>query len=127
VLRIGIDLVEVADVRSAVTSFGDRYKTRVLSTPELDCCDAAPHPSRSVAERLAAKEATIKVMGQVESGLDWRSIEVHVGPAAKPAVRLSGTAAEIARAAGVTDIQIATSIGAGHAVALVLADAERRQ
>src|ERR1044071_392246 len=62
-LRVGVDLVRVADVASSITRFGDRYVERIFTPDERAYCDAdAGRSAQRYAARFAAKEATLKVL-----------------------------------------------------------------
>ena len=65
-VRVGVDLVVVADVAEAVEHFGDRYLHRIFTPHELDCCRAdgtsGGYAMPSLAARFAAKEAAVKVL-----------------------------------------------------------------
>jgi len=120
VLRIGIDLVDVTDVGRSIARFGDRYSRRLLSERELEWCAGAANSGSAVAERLAAKEATIKVLLPGGCGLDWRSIETPQGKAGSSNVMFSGAATELADAAGISHSVVSTASAGGHAMALVI-------
>jgi holo-[acyl-carrier protein] synthase len=99
-VRVGVDLVVVAEVTEAVAHFGDRYLHRLFTPHELDCCrsDADPggYSAQSLAARFAAKEATVKVLRPVGARPEWRSIEVHRSEGGWCDLRLTGRAAALA-------------------------------
>lgn len=98
---------------------GDRYLTRVYSEAERhDCRDDC----RRLATRFAAKEATMKALGRHDEPLAWRSIAVEWDEGGRPTLRLSGPAAELARARGVKSLSVSFSRAHGVAVAVVLAE-----
>src|ERR1022692_689389 len=82
-IRVGVDLVALADVMASVERFGDRYLQRIFTPHEIACCrlDLGPRdPVRrysleSLAARFAAKEATVKVLRPIGPRPEWRSIE----------------------------------------------------
>ncbi|MFI6419675.1 holo-ACP synthase [Streptomyces sp. NPDC050842] len=79
--------------------------------------DGAPDQAR-IAGRLAAKEAVFKLLGAVGRPVPWQGIEVLRGPGGRPGIRLSGRAAELARAAGLGPIDVSISHDAGFAIAV---------
>lgn len=98
-VRVGVDLVVVAEVAEAVEHFGDRYLHRLFTPHELSCCRAADgYSAESLAARFAAKEATVKVLRPVGPRPEWRSIEVHRSEGGWCDLRLTGRAAALARA-----------------------------
>lgn len=69
-LRVGVDVVSVADVAASVRRFGDRYVHRIFTPHEIAACRTACVPAggdptysaESLAARFAAKEAVVKVL-----------------------------------------------------------------
>jgi holo-[acyl-carrier protein] synthase len=116
---VGIDLVEIADVRESIRVFGDRYLNHVYTAAELEECGGS---ARCLAERFAGKEAVMKALSY-PGRLPWQSIAVsHVGPG-RPALKLTGVAADTAEAAGITSISISFTNGGTYAAAIVLTEA----
>jgi holo-[acyl-carrier protein] synthase len=95
-MRVGIDMIEIDRVRSAL----------------------ARRPAQHFAARFAGKEAVGKAIG---CGVEfmWRDIEIAGRP--KPTVRLSGRVAELAErfGAGEIDLSMTHSRGMAAAVAIV--------
>ena len=104
-VRVGVDLVVVAEVAEAVGRFGDRYLHRLFTPHELDCCrvDAVHggYSMQSLAARFAAKEATVKVLRPVGARPEWRSIEVCRSGGGWCDLRLTGRAAALAAEGGI--------------------------
>lgn len=116
-LAVGIDLVDVEDVRRALREHGDRYLTAVYTDAErAQCAASAPR----LAERFAAKEATIKALACAERP-PWCSIEVTRDQTGEFAVTLTGPAAVVARERGVVRLAASLSRSGPEAVAVVLA------
>ncbi len=134
-LRVGVDLVAVADIVDSVQRFGDRYVGRIFTAHEIACCrgpGSTPghhDPDRaqdgyayeSLAARFAAKEATIKVLRPEGPRPEWRSIEVHRAENGSCQVRLSGLAAELADRAGIDQLAVSLTHEASMGVAVVVA------
>ncbi|HEY2777676.1 MAG TPA: holo-ACP synthase [Gaiellaceae bacterium] len=127
-LRIGLDLVSVAEVEEAMRLHADRYLTRVYSARELDDCRGSS--SEIVAERLAgrfaAKEAAIKLLRpgaeEHEQGVGWSSIEVVRDRSGAPELTLTGRAAELARDAGLTGLSVSITHERTFAAAVVVGE-----
>lgn len=117
--RIGIDLVSVGEVEEAIAVHGERYLTRVYSAGELRDCGGRPE---RLAARFAAKEATIKAIGRVDEGLDWRSIAVVRGPSGETSIELQGEAARLAQRRGVRSLVVSLTHERDHAAAVVVAE-----
>jgi holo-[acyl-carrier protein] synthase len=133
-LRVGVDLVAVADIVSSVQRFGDRYVRRIFTAHEIASCGPGPmlrhdHPDgaddgyayESLAARFAAKEATIKVLRPEGPRPEWRSIEVHRAENGSCEVRLSGLAADLADQAGIDQLAVSLTHEASVGVAVVVA------
>src|SRR6187399_1819731 len=61
-LRVGIDVVSVAEVAAALERFGDRYVKRVFTAREAAYCRAGAATAARLAVRFAAKEAAVKAL-----------------------------------------------------------------
>ena len=122
-VRVGIDLVAVDDVASAVNAHADRYLARVYSPRELAECSTAAGPDpRRLAACFAAKEAAVKVLRPGDEPLSWRGIELHAAPGAAPVLRLSGAAAALAERSGLRRIAVSFTRLRGYAAAIVTAE-----
>jgi holo-[acyl-carrier protein] synthase len=120
--RTGCDLQRVDVVSDAIRDFGARYLDRVYTPGEQ--ASYATGGAASLAARFAAKEAVLKLIGTAD-GVDLRTVEITtVG--GRPAVRLSGLAAELAERAGIRaegidvslshtgDLALAVAVGLQH-------------
>jgi holo-[acyl-carrier protein] synthase len=121
-LRVGTDLVPVAEVAETVARFGPRYVGRIYTDHEVSCCQGTPSVvAAGLAARFAAKEATIKVLRPVDAQPDWRSIEIRRDRAGWCAVHLTGTAARLAQDQGISHWAVSMTHEAGLAAAVVVA------
>lgn len=122
-LRVGVDLVTVADVADSLARHGDRYLTRVYTAAEVADCSTGPDvdPTR-LAARFAAKEAAIKVLRE---GVPWSSIEVRRSPAGWVELQLDGRAADIAAGEGLRDFALSLTHEGGLASAVVVATCDQ--
>lgn len=92
----GIDLIEVARIRTMLERHGDRFKERTFTAGEIAYCDAQAHPPIHYAARFAAKEAAAKALGTglwSEAGVNWTDIEVLRDANGRPSLVLHGMAA----------------------------------
>src|SRR3954471_6968262 len=71
---VGIDLVDIDDVRNALDTHGDRYLRRIYTEREIK--DSRGRPEL-LAERFAAKEAALKALRRADEPLPWRAVEVR--------------------------------------------------
>jgi holo-[acyl-carrier protein] synthase len=120
--RVGIDLVEVAQVDASVTRFGDRYLHRLFTPHELDCAArGSAFDAQSLAARFAAKEATIKVLRPTGARPAWTSIELRRLPSGACEIALTGSAAAMAESAGITGLAVSVTHEASMAASVVVA------
>lgn len=121
VAGIGVDIVEIDRIRTALTRT-PRFKERVFTQEERAYCERRPNPYASYAGCFAAREAVLKALG-VGFGVGIGYTDVSVGHDAKgrPVAVLAGKAAELARAQGVTDVYISIAHTHGVAVANAVA------
>lgn len=118
-MRVGVDLIEIERIRSALERHGDGFKDRCFTAAERAYCDAKPNPPQHYAGRFAAKEAVGKALG---SGVyfTWKEIEIRGRP--KPGVHLTGRTAAWADkvAAGKIELSMTHSRELAAAVAVVV-------
>ncbi len=128
-VRVGVDLVAVADIAESVERFGSRYLQRVFTPHEIDCCRRADARTRaaapgysveSLAARFAAKEATVKVLRPAGWRPDWRTIEVRRTRGGWCEIHLSGPAARLAADAGIDELEVSLTHESMVAVAVVV-------
>jgi len=89
VAAVGVDIVDVGRVRTALGRWPDRFARRVLSPKEAAYCLSRPDPAPHVAARFAAKEAVIKCLG---GGCALKDIEVTRALSGSPSIVLHGRA-----------------------------------
>lgn len=117
-LRIGVDMIEVARIEKAMARHGERFFARFFTSSEREqSCDV---PAR-LAARFAAKEATAKALGTGIGDVRWVDIEVFSDERGRPHLRLHNTAAQTAERLGLHDWQVSLSHTQEHAIAFVVA------
>ncbi|MFZ6687304.1 holo-ACP synthase [Undibacterium sp. SXout11W] len=123
VMRLGTDLVWIPEIERSILQFGDRYLRRMFSEQELQDCHSARHQSyASLAARVAAKEATMKILGlNKDTALPWNSIEVVRRTNGSTGLRLHREAQTLARVAGLDDYILSLSHEHEYAIATVIA------
>ena len=122
-IRVGLDLVSVQTVADSLSAHGERYLARVYSAREIADCRAGDSvdPER-LAARFAAKEATFKVLRVGDEAVAWTDVEVVRHPSGWVGLSLSGRAATLAEAAGISELAVSLSHEHGCAAAIVIAD-----
>jgi holo-[acyl-carrier protein] synthase len=120
-LGLGIDIIEIARVRSLYERHPDRFLDRVYTPAERARAQALKDPTPFLAGRVAAQEAILKVLGTgLTGGISWQHIHVVREPSGAPRVYLSENAFLQARDLGLGLILVSISHGRDHAVAQAL-------
>jgi holo-[acyl-carrier protein] synthase len=122
-LRVGLDLVSVETVRDSLDTHGRHYLDRVYSEREVaDCRGPAGIDPERLAARFAAKEAAFKVLRVGDEAIAWTDVEVLRDPAGWVGLSLSGRAATLAEAAGISELALSLTHERGCAAAVVVAE-----
>lgn len=117
-LRVGVDMIEVARIEQAMTRHGERFFARFFT--EIERSQANDLATR-LAARFAAKEAVAKALGTGIGDVRWVDIEVRTDDRGRPHVYLYHAAAQLAADLGLTDWQVSLSHTVHYAVAFVVA------
>lgn len=121
-IRIGIDIVEIARLERALSRW-PRLADRIFTPVELAYAGRRPRPGQHLAARFAAKEAVFKALGTGWPKVSWKDVEVQSTPGG-PSLRLSGKAAKLA---GRSPAMVSISHDGGLAVAQVVLEGDRSQ
>ena len=121
-MLLGTDLVWIPEIQRSIMQFGERYLQRMFSPQELsDCHGLHQKDYASLAARVAAKEATMKILGLTkESVVPWNSIEVIRRQNGSPVLRLHRQALAFARAARIDECVLSLSHEQDYAIATVI-------
>ena len=96
IFGIGIDLVSVVRVRTALERYPDRFRARIFTELEVAFCETLGDKYPSYAGRFAAKEAFSKALGTgLRGAIGWNEIEVLDNEKTRPTIRVTGRAAAI--------------------------------
>ena len=114
---VGVDIVEIERVESAVSRGGDRFLRRVYTEMELRTCQDR---LSSLASRFAAKEAVMKVLGTGGISIAWRDIEIVTGDDGRPSVRLYGQALNKATKLNLKEVSVSLSDSKEYAIAVAI-------
>jgi holo-[acyl-carrier protein] synthase len=124
ILGTGVDLIEVARVRTAYGRFGERFIHRILRPAEIDYCLAHQDPAPFLAVRFAAKEAIAKAFGTgIGRALGWQDLEVRRKETGEPFVALHGQGQHLFEQRGATRLHLTLSHTASYAVAVAILEA----
>jgi len=105
---IGVDLVKVTRIATALEKHGDRFLQRIFTPQEILYCRGKARTASTLALRFAAKEAFSKALGVGlrKDGIRWREVEVVPNPMGKPEFKVTGRAAELCAEAGITNMHL---------------------
>lgn len=117
---MGTDLVDVDRFRT-VLARRPRLADRVFTPGERRDAGRRRDPAPPLAARFAAKEAAMKALGVGLGTVALRDLEVVREASGRPRLRLHGTAARRARAAGIDGWLVTLSHTDTAAVATVVA------
>jgi len=117
VTSVGVDIVEIERVESAIKRGGERFLSRIYTETELRTCRDRVS---SLASRFAAKEAVMKVLGTGGIGIAWREIEIITGDDGRPSVRLYGQALNKATKLNLKEVSVSLSDSKEYAIAVAI-------
>jgi holo-[acyl-carrier protein] synthase len=121
ILGMGVDIVEIRRIRSALERQGERFVDRVFSRGEQQYCRAHRDPAPHYAARFAAKEALFKALGTGwGKGVTWRDVEVERSADGVPSLALHGEARRLAESRKITAAHLSLSHGDDSAVAVAI-------
>src|SRR6267378_3249389 len=121
ILGVGIDIIEVARIRSSYERFGERFLNRILHPNEIAYCLSHKVPAPFLAARFAAKEAISKAFGTgIGAQLGWQDMEVARKPSGEPFVILHEAGQKLLQARGGRAVLISLSHTQGHAAAVAI-------
>ena len=121
IVGIGVDIVEVDRMRSAIARYGDHFMRRVFTADEAAYCRLCAHPEQRFATRFAAKEAALKALGVGwTQGVQFTEVEVTNNALGAPFVTFRGRALELSEGLGVARIHVSLTHHKDFAIAQVL-------
>jgi holo-[acyl-carrier protein] synthase len=121
ILGTGIDIIEVARIRSSIERFGDRFLQRILRPDEISYCFSYRSPAPHVAARFAAKEAISKAFGTgIGRHLGWQDMEIRREEIGKPFVVLHHAGLKLLAARGGRLVHVSLSHTEHYAAAMAV-------
>lgn len=120
VVGVGIDLVEVGRMRTALERTPS-IVDRVFTAGEVADAERGGDRAERYAARFAAKEAVLKALGSGLGSVPLRTIEVRRAESGAPSVRLLDEASALARRRGVGGLLVSLTHTATTAGAVVVA------
>ncbi len=86
---IGIDLIKIGRMKTAVDKWGKKFLERVFTENEIIYCYEKKVPYLSLAVRFAAKEALVKAIGS-EIFVLLTDIEIVNSKNGRPSIKVNG-------------------------------------
>ena len=122
ILGVGVDIVEVARIETAIKRHGQRFLKRVFTEREIEyCLGKGPAAGAYFAGKFAGKEAFVKAIGTgIAAGVRWRDVEILNDPAGKPYLAISGAAREKMEQLGARNAVVSISHTKNYAVAVAI-------
>ena len=121
-LRVGLDLIEIGRIRSALER--PRFRERCFTQTERDYCESRINPAQSYAARFAGKEAVGKALG-CGVRFTWKEIEIVGRP--RPSVSLSGKTKAWAEKMKVEQVDLSMTHSKGMAAAVAILSVEKEE
>jgi len=123
ILGLGIDLVELARIESALDRFGERFLARILTPAEQAALP--PRPVARAAGLFAAKEAAVKALGTgFSQGIGFKHLQILPDALGRPTLTLAGPALARAQALGATIWHVSITHERATAAAVVVIEGE---
>ncbi len=119
---VGVDIVRIKRLKSAVDRWGRRFLDRVFTAAEIAACYEKAQPYASLAVRFAAKEALIKASGGKLSGIAFREIEIVNRAGGAPVIKKEGRLAVALAESGIENLFLSLSHEEEYGVAMVVAE-----
>lgn len=121
IIGAGVDVVEIARIRSIIERLQDRFILRVFTPAEQQFCLGHRDPAPHFAVRFAAKEALFKALGTGwAKGVTWLDVEILRERQDAPAMTLHGEAQKLSESMGTTRVHVSLSHSDQWAVAMVI-------
>lgn len=119
---IGIDVVEVDRIETAIERQGEAFLARLFTEREREYCQRQARPAMHYAARFAAKEAVSKAFGTgIGGSAGWLEMEVLRGENGAPTMLFHGNAADFLVAEGISEVQISLTHARDYAAANAVA------
>lgn len=101
VVGVGVDLTDVARIRSMLEKYPDTFLARTFTDAEIAYCAPRANKAEAFAARFAAKEAVVKALGTGFRGaITPKSIGIEISETGAPRAVLDSAATDALRAIG---------------------------
>jgi holo-[acyl-carrier protein] synthase len=123
ILGMGIDLVEIKRMGTALRRWGGPFRKRLFTDREWRECAQRQRQEECLAGKFAAKEALFKALSTgVSQGIGWRQVEVVHSPGGAPMIEVTGKARDLLLSLGMQRIWVSLSHDGGFSIAVVVVE-----
>lgn len=120
IFGVGIDLVRISRLETAIDRHGHRFAERILGPDELQGYAGSRSKAAFLAKHFAAKEALLKALGTgLRMGIRWRHMQVRHDRLGKPFLVCGGRVRELFEEHGITESFISITDEDEYAAAFV--------
>ena len=121
IIGTGIDIVELARIKSAYDRWGSQFAERILAREEIDILKKRKEVYSYLGSRFAAKEAFLKALGTgYADGISWHDMKIERAEGGRPNIKVAGRAREILDEIGATNVHLSISHEKKYALAQVI-------
>lgn len=120
VVGVGVDAVDIDRFRESLARTPS-MRTRLFVAEELEFVAPKVDPAPSLAARFAAREATMKALGVGLGAFGFHDVWVRRHESGAPELVVTGPAADLAAASGVTGWRLSITHTSTVAIAYVVA------
>jgi holo-[acyl-carrier protein] synthase len=122
IVGLGTDIIETVRIGQMIERHGELFLQRVFTEQEIRYCQRRKEAIQHYAGRWAAKEAVMKTLGTgFTKGVGFQDIEVSNRRSGQPAIKLRGSAQEVAKRMGIDEVLISISHCRAYATATAIA------
>lgn len=122
IVGLDTDIIETVRIGQMIERHGELFLQRVFTEQEIRYCQRRKEAIQHYAGRWAAKEAVMKTLGTgFTRGVGFQDIEVQNRRSGQPAIKLRGTAQDVAKRLGIDDVLISISHCRAYATATAIA------
>lgn len=120
IFGIGVDIVSIHRIESAVMRWGERFLRRIFSHDELAYVMKKAHPYVSLAGMFAAKEACAKALGCGIGPISWLDMRVERDEKGRPFLSMAEYLLQ--KITGVSEVRMHLTIShdSDNAIAVVV-------
>lgn len=119
---IGIDIVEIERIESAISKTGQAFLDRLFTSSEQSYCSTQKFPALHYAARFAAKEAVSKALRTgIGAKLSWVEMEVRHSLLGAPEMHFFGKSKEYLSSIGISEVHVSLTHARAYAAANAIA------